>query len=161
MSRNQGQIITQLNKKLTAKEDEVSELRQQFDELMKNPITFKQRHFLETQLLPITRKYGIPDKLAAAQWAIETGRNTNRADNNYFGIGPGWKFTSIEENVKVYARSLKTIIARKGLDFDEIKHDPYLVLVKLQEGNYRYEGHSDKPLEYIELVSGMNEWRIY
>ncbi len=116
--------------------------------------------FLETQLLPRTRKYGIPDALVAGQWAIESGRATNRADNNYFGLGPGLKFATLDEAVKVYYVSLKHILARKGYNLDTIS-DPYQILQDLQQGDYRYEGHSPKPLEYVQLVSSVPEYVYY
>ncbi len=43
--------------------------------------------YLENTLFPLTRQYGIPDELAAAQWAIEGGRKTTGIqETNPFGL---------------------------------------------------------------------------
>lgn len=139
---------------------QLEEKERQLDEVRKFKTT-PQSAFLETEIFPCSDKYGIPRQLVAAQWAIESGRAMYRDDNNHFGLGPGMKFGSICDAVKVYAKSLRTIVARKSADFDELKQNPYEILVRLQEGSYRYEAHSPDPQHYIQLVSSMPEWRVY
>src|SRR5690349_14641504 len=78
----------------------IKDLKKQFDELVKNPVSVSQTAFLEREILPTTRKCGLPDALVAGQWALESGRATTSPINNFFGIGPGWRFNTVSENVK-------------------------------------------------------------
>lgn len=72
---------------------------------------------LEQNILPITRKYGIPDALAASQYAAE-GRGTHKYAvapyNNPYNIGAfdsnpdaARRYATIEEGVAAYAQLLR------------------------------------------------------
>lgn len=122
--------------------------------------SLKNISYFEQNIMPLTKQCGIPNALAAAQWALESGRAGQRSDNNHFGIGPGWKFNSVEDEVKVYCKTIKNILAFKGYDLSKIS-DPIEIVTKLQEGNKRYEGHSDRPYEYVKLITGLAEFERY
>lgn len=152
------QQVSSLSEDNAAKEERISLLESQFKDLMANPITFKQRYFLEKELLPRSRQCGIPDALHAGQWALESGRSTYRADNNYWGIGPRWRFGSLDEGVATYCKTVKNILKHKGY---EVSQDSKLDLKRLQEGNFRYEGHNPDPQTYVEHVSNLDEFKYY
>lgn len=152
------QTVDILEEDVKAKEERITFLQSQFDELMKNPITFKQRYFLEKELLPRSRKCGIPDALHAGQWALESGRSISKSSNNYWGIGPGWTFKSLDEGVATYCKTVKNILKKKGY---EISGDAKLDLKRLQEGTYGYEGHNPDPQTYVDHVMALEEFKYY
>ena len=117
--------------------------------------------FLSKEILSRTRKYNIPDALAASQWAVESGRSTSSDINNYFGLGPHIKYNSIDDNVRDYALTLKNILAAKGKKIENMKY-PKKILLKLQEGDKpRYEAHNPDPMTYVNTVMNTPEWRQY
>lgn len=158
----------ELHGELAAKDDRIEELDKRFQELMDNPITFKQTYFLEKELFPLSRKYGIPDALIAGQWAIESGRAVHKSGHNYFGLMQ-WDAQrnrslqtcpSLDECVKRYASTVKSILSRKGYTYNP-EENPVEILRKLQEATPRYEGDSSKPDHYVELVAGTKEFKTY
>ena len=160
--------VQELQQQITQRDGEIESLRARFDELMKNPITFKQTYFLETEILPRTRKHGIPDALAASQWALESNRQVHRPGHNYWGIMQ-WDqnrvrslrtFSTLDDAVKMYADTIKSILKRKGYTFDP-NEDPKTIAFKLQEGTPRYEGDNEDPMIYANHISSLKEFQYY
>lgn len=93
---------------VTQEQPEISEMR---------PQDIK---YLEETLLPLTRKYNIPDQLAASQWAIEGGRKTTGIQaTNPLGLlweGKLHPYETLENAVADYDRTLRSIFGyNKGL----------------------------------------------
>lgn len=132
---------------------------EQLQKVKQKPL--QNKDFLTKEILPRTRKYNIPDALAASQWAVESGRSTSSDINNYFGLGPHIKYNSIDDNVRDYALTLKNILAAKGKKLENMKY-PKKILLKLQEGDRpRYEAHNPDPMTYVNTVMNTPEWRQY
>ena len=160
---NKGKVNVTLgimSEEVVSKDEEIKTLEERFQELMDNPITFKQTYFLEHSIFPVTRACGVPDSLAAAQWALESGRATTSPINNFFGIGPGWKFATVKANVEKYCQTIKNILKRKGYDLSQMS-DPVEILKALQAGSYRYEGHNPDPMTYVHHISSLKEFKAY
>jgi hypothetical protein len=120
------------------------------------------RQFLESQVFPITRQYGVPDAVAAGQWAKEGGRLLDNSAHNLFGLknsGGLIKYPSLERNIHDYGLTVKNILKTKGQDLARVK-DPSLVLQGLQTGNQHYDAGPDQA-EYASGVSGTPEYRYY
>lgn len=123
------------------------------------------RNFLETNIFPITRKFNIPDALAASQWATEGGRSMGNEANNLFGIldpsgsGKLVQYPSIDRNVEDYALTVNNILKNKGIDTST---NAYNVLMGLQTGDRpRYEAHNPNQWDYTQTVMNTPEWRTY
>ena len=168
---NKGKVNVTLgimSEEVVSKDEEIKTLEERFQELMDNPITFKQTYFLEKQLFPATDKYEIPRALVAGQWAIESARAVNKPGHNYYGLMQWDKegkrslqnCPSLDHCVRNYANTIKSILKRKGYTYDP-KEDPVEILRKLQERTPRYEGDSEHPEHYIELVSQTKEFKAY
>lgn len=128
-------------------------------------------NYIEGTLLPVTRKFGIPDVLASSQWAIEGGRNPK---NNPFGLvrnGEVLNYGSLEDNVRAYDETLRDIISTNmGINPASFKYDDYTPDTLLyylqfqsngQPGIKRYEAHMPNPQYYIDMNHAMPEWRKY
>lgn len=122
------------------------------------------QQFLDERLLPITREQGIPDALAASQWAQESGRATESPINNFYGLG-GTKpiaYPDFETGIEAYATTVENILAAKGYTLEDFAQDPYGILMRLQEGERpRYEGHNADPYAYTQNIMHTPEWRRY
>jgi len=115
--------------------------------------------WLESKVLPITRKANLPDSLVAGQWAIED----RKKDTSMFNLrikGKVHKYQNVENNVNDYIRTVTNILARKGYDINKIK-DPKQILTILQTGNTRFEGHSKDPMDYVKITSDTPEYKYY
>lgn len=141
------------------------------DEQRKAPIREDVKGYLDTTLLPVTRKYGIPDFLAAAQWAVEGGRQQK---NNPFGLmfnGQLHPYQSLENAVRDYDLTLRSILAdNAGISVDQFNYSdfrPDELTRLLQErangevSTHRYEGHSSNPRQYGPLLRSVSEWQYY
>lgn len=160
--------VYERNQVIEEQQGQIEAMEHRFQELMRNPITFKQTYFLETEILPRTRKHGIPDALAASQWALESNRQVHRPGHNYWGImqwdAQGKRslrtFATLDDAITMYANTIKNILKRKGFTYDP-KEDPHSILKKLQYGNYRYEGDNDDPMIYVNHISSLKEFQYY
>lgn len=160
--------VQDLHQAVAERDGEIADLKERFDELMKNPITFKQTYFLETEILPRTRKHGIPDSLAASQWALESNRQVHRPGHNYWGIMQWDKdrvrslrtFSTLDDAIAMYAGTIKSILKRKGYTYDP-NEDPISILKKLQEGTPRYEGDNEDTMIYVNHISSLKEFSYY
>ena len=130
--------------------------------------------YVEDRLLPETRKYKIPDSLAASQWAIEGGRDMAEERPNPFGLmrdGEVLNYGSFEQNVKAYYQTIEGIvstnlgISREEFNIEDYTADELLYYLQFQEdgteGKQRYEAHKADPGTYIEMNKNMSEWRYY
>lgn len=118
--------------------------------------------YLEKEVLPRTRKYGIPDALAAGQWAAE-GRFVNPKNNNWFNLmydGKVHPYQSLDNHVADYALTLKNLLKNQGIDITS-KKDAMEILKLLQSGKTRFEGHQPDPQHYVNLVSSTPEFKKY
>ncbi len=115
--------------------------------------------FLQQNVFPITKQYGIPNALAASQWAVESGRKTQSPINNVYGIGPNWNFPNLQANISAYAQTVNNILKKKG--FNMANMSPSQIIMALQEGNTRYEGHNANPFTYVNTVTNTPEWRYF
>lgn len=117
-------------------------------------------NWLETNVFPTTDKLGIPRSVAASQWAVEGGRRTESPINNFYGIGPNWKFDNVQDNVHTYGNTILNILKAKGYNIQGLS--PLQVVQALQAGQSpRYEGHNPDPQTYVQTVTGTPEWRYY
>jgi hypothetical protein len=119
-------------------------------------------NYLESQVLPRTRKYGIPDALAAGQWAAE-GRFVEPQNNNWFNLMYGGKvhpYQNLDTQTADYALTINNLLKNQGKDLKDIK-DPVEVLRLLQSGKSRFEGHQADPQSYVNLVSNTPEFQRY
>lgn len=124
--------------------------------------------YLNSVVLPLTRKYGIPDELAAGQWAAE-GRYVNPETNNFWNLMYGGQvhpYENMDNMARDYDLTLKDIMSRNmGKDKESFNYGDYDVMTLLnalqsgQSGNF--EGHSPRPLEYVDLVSNTPEFRYF
>lgn len=118
--------------------------------------------YIEDEVLPRTRRYGIPDALAAGQWAGE-GRFINPENNNLYNLmydGKLHKYQNLDTNIADYALTVKNILKRQGKDLKDVQ-DAMDVLKLLQSGKTRFEGHNPDPNTYIDLVSSTPEFKKY
>lgn len=135
-----------------------------------NPENIK---YLEEVVLPLTRQFGIPDAIAAGQWAAE-GRFVNPNNNNYWNLmfdGQVHPYQSTYNNTSDYDLTLRDIIGTNmGVNPQELdygQYDPaelikYLQLnTQGQPSNKRFEAHSQFPSEYIDLIVNTPEFRNY
>lgn len=120
---------------------------------------------LNNVILPVTRAAGIPDPVAAAQTAMESGHGKTAVNNNYHGIMQ-WdaqgkrslrSFNSPEESAKAYVQTLQHIVP----DLTKYKNDPTGLLRALQSGKTRYEGDNADPMAYVQNVTNVPEWGAY
>ncbi len=120
--------------------------------------------FFEKNILPHTRKVGIPDSLAAGQWAGESGGSVNSETHNYFGLKKGckvMKFKDDQEGIKAYTDTVKNIIStKKGEFITDTSADTILNLLQKPVGK-RYEGHNKNPQDYVTFIKGTPEWRYF
>jgi hypothetical protein len=129
------------------------------------------QNYIDTELLPLTRAKGIPDALAAAQWAVEGGREVK---NNPFGLlwkGEIFDYGSLDDAISDYDLTIRDIASRNmGIPKESFNYEDYdadTILMALQAdktgtpAKIRYEGHSQEPLEYIDLIKSVAEWRKY
>ena len=123
--------------------------------------SLKPSEFLEANILPITREYGIPDALVASQYALEGGRVTSNPQNNFFGLmrnGQLIFYPSIEANVRDYALTIKNILKAKNYFLPMNKDE---IILALQSGDKpRYEGHNADPLAYVYTIKSLPEWEL-
>jgi hypothetical protein len=119
----------------------------------------EKQHILD-KILPLTRKCGLPDKLVASQWAVESGRKQKSNINNYFGLGPHLVYPSLEANVRDYCLTVKNIARKNGLEIMD-NTSSIEILEALQSGKTRYEAHNADPYAYVRTVSNTPEWREY
>lgn len=112
-----------------------------------------------SEIIPLTRECGLPDNLVAAQWALETGRAQRSEINNYFGLGPHIKYPSLEANVRDYCLTVRNIASKNGVDVE--KATAKEILIALQSGKTRYEGHNEDPMLYVDSVMEQPEWALY
>ncbi len=121
-------------------------------------------NFVNEQLLPLTRKYGIPDAVAAAQAAHESGYGSSMAgNNNYFGLKAhsyaGFaNFDSLEAAVKYYA---ETLAALAGNNLETFKNNPMGLINAIQSGTSHYEGNNPDPMQYIYDTTNNPYWQAY
>lgn len=145
------------------------------------------QQYLESTLLPLTRELGIPDAVAASQWAIEGGRNQMA---NPFGLLRGGQlipYQTLDEAVRQgYDLTLRDLVARNaGVPYEQFSYSdftpeelikylqysdlPEQQIVNPQDPGYgtanaartRYEAHSPLPFEYLDLLMSTPEWRQY
>lgn len=145
------------------------------------------QQYLESTLLPLTRELGIPDSVAASQWAIEGGRNQMA---NPFGMLRGGElipYQTLDEAVSQgYDLTLRDLVSRNaGVPYEDFSYSDFTPedLIKFlqysdQEGQdvinpqdpgygtpgvarTRYEAHSPLPFEYLDLLTSTPEWRQY
>lgn len=116
--------------------------------------------FLNTRIFPITRKYEIPDAVAASQFAAE-GRleGLGASRNNYFNIaafdndlGRTQIFKTPEEGVEQYARHIagqgsypSEEHKRKFQKAYDLRHDPQKMLKEIETA-----GYAGDPATYAE-----------
>lgn len=124
-------------------------------------------NILNNQILPVTRQYGIPDAVVAAQAAQESGYGTSPAatqQNNYFGLmhfdpQSGQRsihsFQSPQEAAKFYAQTVSSLAG------DMTGKSPLEVMQALQGGKSRYEGDNQNPMQYVYDVSHNPAWQAY
>jgi len=118
--------------------------------------------FLEENVFPITREHGIPDAVAATQWAVEGGRKTESPINNLFGLGGTSliPYKNLQDNVRDYALTVVNILKNKGYDIKNMTADD--VVKALQSGDKpRYEAHNPDPLTYVRTLTNTPEWRQF
>lgn len=125
---------------------------------------------LEKKIFPITDAAGIPRALVAGQVAIESAYGTSnlaRNNNNYFGLLKGTdpqtgklnfhKFDDPGRGAEMYAYTMT-----KGNFRDRYSKDPVKYLYNLQNAKKpRYEGHSEKPYEYLDIVTNNPAFQKY
>lgn len=126
------------------------------------------QHFLNImqQVLPITRQYGIPDAVAAAQAAQESGYGTSQAAqaNNYFGL-MHWDpqtgkrslhtFATPQQAATFYAQTVTSLVPNIQ------NMSPYQALQALQSGKQHYEGDNADPMQYVRDVSANPAWQAF
>lgn len=130
-------------------------------------------YYLVNNVLPLTRKYGIPDAVAAGQWAAE-GRFMRPSNNNYWNLmwrnSPEedlrvWPYENIENNVRDYDLTLRNLASLGlGISQDQFGYDKYApdeIIRAIQSGPQRFEMHSPYPTEYIDLVLNTPEYRYF
>ena len=115
--------------------------------------------FIEGTVLPVTRKYGIPDAVAAAQFAAE-GRNVGglgSSRNNYFNLGAvdsnpdqAFGFDTPEAGVEAYAK----FISGEG-SYPSEEHK------KRFEKAYQYRNDPRKMLKEIENAGYAGDPKTY
>ena len=119
---------------------------------------------LNNQILPVTRQYGIPDALVAAQAAQESGYGQKpAAQNNWFGLKahsyPGFaNFPSIGDAARYYAQTVQSLA---GGDLSKYKGNSMAILKAIQTGKQHYEGDNPNPLQYVYDVSNNPVWKAY
>ena len=116
--------------------------------------------FIEDVILPITRQYGIPDAIAAGQFAAE-GRlgGLGASRNNYFNLGAydhnldnTFRYETPQDGVEAFARLLT----------EDKRYSPYFkegrdALETLQDYASTYASNP----KYVDLITGTPEWRNY
>lgn len=124
--------------------------------------------FLNTVALPITRKYGIPDAVAAGQFAGEgrlAGLGASR--NNYYNIAAydndldsTVKYETPEKGIEAYAKLLSGNFKKANGEMDtrylpayELRADPVKMLQEIFKA-----GYATRP-DYPEHVMNTPEWR--
>lgn len=124
---------------------------------------------LNNKILPITRQYGIPDSVAAAQAAHESGYGSSPAAknlNNYFGLmhfDPKTKqrsihqFNSVEDAAHFYGQTVQALVP----NVTQMKDKPMEVLKALQSGKSHYEADNPNPSQYVYDVSQNPLWGKY
>jgi flagellum-specific peptidoglycan hydrolase FlgJ len=120
---------------------------------------------LEKKIFPITDAAGIPRALVAGQVALESAYGTSnlaKNQNNYFGLLNSkekqfYNFDDPARGAEMYAYTMT-----KGNFRDRYSKDPVKYLYNLQNAQKpRYEGHSEKPYEYLTLVTGTPAFQKY
>jgi Mannosyl-glycoprotein endo-beta-N-acetylglucosaminidase len=125
---------------------------------------------LEKKIFPITDAAGIPRALVAGQVAIESAYGTSnlaRNNRNYFGLLKGtnpetkklefYNFDDPARGAEMYAYTMT-----KGNFRDRYNKDPVKYLYNLQNAKKpRYEGHSEKPYEYLDIVTNNPAFQKY
>lgn len=128
------------------------------------------KSFLETTVLPITRKYGIPDAVAAGMYAAEgRGKGLGARRNNFFNINAidenpnaANAYETPEAGVEAFAKLLseKYAEALKQGSVDEI-------LNAIEGGNYAgnpqtYAERANNGFSsYAEFIRSTPEYRFY
>lgn len=130
------------------------------------------QNFLQTlnsQVLPITRQFGIPDAVVAAQAAHESGYGQSPAAknlNNLFGLmhfnpQTGQRsihsFASPQQAATFYAQTVQSLVPNLA----QIKNNPQAVLQALQSGKQRYEADNPNPQQYVYDVTQNPLWQAY
>lgn len=132
--------------------------------------------FIETTVLPITREYGIPDAVAAGQFAAE-GRlqGLGASRNNFFNLGAydsnvdnAFDYKTPEDGVRAYA----DLIARKYPGVIGEK-DPVKAIQAVEKQGYagdpktwrqrkkEQDGVETPYRSYSDFVMNNPEWRQY
>jgi hypothetical protein len=132
------------------------------------------QNYLDNKLLPLTREYGIPDSLAATQWALESGRDINEEKPNPFGLmrnGALLNYGGLGENVRAYAETIRNIVGTnmhvnpEELNMNNLNADTILYYLQHDlnggPGKLRYEAHMENPKNYMDLSRSLAEWRYY
>ena len=128
-------------------------------------------NFLRNRVLPITRRYDLPDAVVAGMYAAE-GRTggLGASRNNYFNIGAfdsnlnnTHRYNTPEEGIEAYAKLLsgKYELGERGSGkFDqrylpayELRKDPVSMLRKIKELGYASRE------DYPEFIMSTPEWQ--
>lgn len=120
------------------------------------------QNFLTTlsQILPVTRQYGIPDALVAGQAAQESGYMQHPAgQNNFFGMRghstPWANFQTPQEGATYYAQTITSLVPNIA------NLSPEQALVALQSGRQRYEGNNPNPMTYVNDIRQNPAWQAF
>jgi flagellum-specific peptidoglycan hydrolase FlgJ len=125
---------------------------------------------LEKKIFPITDAAGIPRSLVAGQVAIESAYGTSnlaKNNNNFFGLLKGTDPTTGKLNFHNFddparGAEMYAYTMTKGNFKDRYNKDPVKYLYNLQNAKKpRYEGHSERPYEYLNLVTGNPAFQKY
>lgn len=134
------------------------------------PVDPEVEKFLTSTVFPITRKYEIPDAVAAGQFAGE-GRlkGLGASRNNYYNIGAfdsnvnnAYGYESPEQGVEAYAKLLSGKYQRSSGDMDErylpaweLRATPSAMMKKIKE-----LGYASRP-DYDTFIMSTPEWKRY
>ena len=128
--------------------------------------------YLETTVLPITRKYNIPDAIAAGQFAAEGRGQHKYAQNPYnnpFNINAvdsnpnaAYRYATPEQGVEAYADLISNKY-RQALETDDLVK----ALEYIQNSGYAgdpqtYQQRSDNGYNsYVDFIMNTPEWKYY
>lgn len=133
--------------------------------------------FIPQVILPITRKYGIPDPVAAAQFAIEgRGKGLGASRNNFFNLGaidtnPGnaYSYKTPQEGVEAYAKFLTAPTWANGRQniAPRFFNDPLSTIKQIEEQGYAGDKNTYKQRaknnfdRYWKFAISTPEWKTY
>lgn len=129
--------------------------------------------FIENTIFPITRKYEIPEPVAAGMFAAEgrlSGMGANR--NNFYNIGafdsdPNQAnyFSTPEAGIEAFAKLLKE--KKRYSKAFESRHDPVKMLEEIQNAGYAgdpktYEQRAKNSFKsYFDFITATPEFKKY